>query len=209
MIFPTISLRIERWKFNKDYGVYVSTLGNFKDRYKRNLPIKIDRDGYCRVYTECPHPWKAAHRLVMLTWKHIPDAENLTVDHLNHNKRDNSLANLEWVTEEENHKRANEDYLPDVGMQPPKLVSPFSDKCPIDRYRQLILGYEVNGIVYKGADEIWATHGATFSYNLNRQMELKRAIGELYDRTNTSGTKRIGTKDKKIIVKVVFKNDSN
>ena len=127
MIFPTISLRIERWKFNKDYGVYVSTLGNFKDRYKRNLPIKIDRDGYCRVYTECPHPWKAAHRLVMLTWKHIPDAENLTVDHLNHNKRDNSLANLEWVTEEENHKRANEDYLPDVGMQPPKLVSPFSD----------------------------------------------------------------------------------
>ena len=71
------------------------------------------------------------------------------------------------------------------------------------------MGYEVNGVVYKGADEIWATYGALFSYNLSRQMELKRAIGELYDRTNTSGAKRIGTKNKKIIVKVVFKNDSN
>ena len=112
MILPTISLRIERWKFNKDYGIYVSTLGNFKDRYKRRLPIKIDQGGYCRVKTEVPKaPWKLAHRLVMLTWKPIPDAENLTVDHLNHNKRDNSLDNLEWVTKEENVRRAKEDFL--------------------------------------------------------------------------------------------------
>lgn len=208
-LLPTISLRIERWKFNKDYGVYVSTLGNFKDRHKRNLPIKIDRDGYCRVFTECPQPWKAAHRLVMLTWKHIPDAENLTVDHLNHNKRDNSLTNLEWVTREENHKRAEEDYLPHVGLEPETPISPFSDKTPLSKYRQLILGYEVNGVIYKGADEIWATYGALFSYNLSRQMELKRAVGELYDRTNTSGTKRIGTKNKKIIIKVVFKNGTS
>ena len=34
----------------------------------------------------------------------------MTVDHLNHNKRDNSLKNLEWVTKEENWKRAKEDY---------------------------------------------------------------------------------------------------
>ena len=105
-MLPTISLRIERWKFNKDYGVYVSTLGNFKDRHKRNLPVKIYQTGYCVVKTECPQPWVLAHRLVMFTWKPIPNAENLTVDHLNHNKRDNSLANLEWVTYEENQRRA-------------------------------------------------------------------------------------------------------
>ena len=40
MLLPTISLKIERWKFNKDYGIYVSTLGNFKDRYKRCTNIK-------------------------------------------------------------------------------------------------------------------------------------------------------------------------
>ena len=111
MLLPTISLKIERWKFNKDYGIYVSTLGNFKDRYKRPLPIKIEQNGYCKVKTEAPNtPWKLAHRIVMLTWKPIPDAENLTVDHLNHNKRDNSLNNLEWVTLQENLRRARKDY---------------------------------------------------------------------------------------------------
>ena len=47
----------------------------------------------------------------MLTFKPIPNAESLTVDHLNHNKRDNSFNNLEWVTKEENERRANRDYI--------------------------------------------------------------------------------------------------
>lgn len=110
MIFPSLIIKVERWKFNKEYGVYVSTLGNFKDRHKRRLPIRIDsKKGYCKVKTERGVPF--AHRLVMLTWKPIPDAENLTVDHLNHNKRDNSLQNLEWVTAEENCRRARKDLL--------------------------------------------------------------------------------------------------
>ena len=109
MMLPTISLRIERWKFNKEYGVYVSTLGNFKDRYKRNLPFKLNK-GYCYVETETGG-WKSAHRLVLFTWKPIPNAEDLTVDHKNHNKRDNSIGNLEWVTQEENILRAKRDLI--------------------------------------------------------------------------------------------------
>ena len=49
---------------------------------------------------------KSAHRLVLLTWKPIPNAEDLTVDHLDHNKRNNKLSNLEWVTQKENSSRA-------------------------------------------------------------------------------------------------------
>lgn len=103
--------RVERWKFNKDYGVWVSSEGNFKDRYKRPLPIKINSGGYYSVYTE--KGYKTARRLVMLTFKPIPDSESLTVDHLNHNKRDNSLKNLEWVSKGENLRRAREDTLVD------------------------------------------------------------------------------------------------
>ena len=110
MIFPQLILKVERWKFNKDYGVYVSTLGHFKDRHKRLLPIKVNQHGYCAVKTEQGQIF--AHRLVMFTWRPIPNAEILTVDHLNHNKRDNSLENLEWVTREENVRRAENDFIP-------------------------------------------------------------------------------------------------
>ena len=110
MIFPQLILKVERWKFNKDYGVYVSTLGHFKDRHKRLLPIKVNQHGYCAVNTERGQIF--AHRLVMFTWRPIPNAEILTVDHLNHNKRDNSLENLEWITREENIRRAENDFIP-------------------------------------------------------------------------------------------------
>ena len=157
MIFPTISLRVERWKFNKDYGVYVSTLGNFKDRHKRRLPIKI-RDGYCYIETEIGK-WKSAHRLVMLTWKPIPNAEELTVDHLNHNKRENTIYNLEWVSEAENQRRAKIDNLTFIDKgntytiveqlspkkQTKKLVSIFSHQVSVEEYRSHLMGYEVNG----------------------------------------------------------------
>lgn len=192
MILPTISLKIERWKFNKEYGIYVSTLGNFKDRYKRRLPIKIDQGGYCRVKTEVPKtPWKLTHRLVMLTWKPIPEAENLTVDHLNHNKRDNSLANLEWVTGLENQKRAVEDYL------------------PICTITQTIWQFKVgnNPTLYNNANEIWSAYQHCFSKEIRelRKTQLEQAIKNIMDGSNSATIKRIGNKKNKIIVTGVKK----
>lgn len=109
MILPKINVKWERWKFNKDYGVYVSTLGHFKDRYKREIPIKINHSGYCVIKTE--QGYRTAHRLVMITWRPTDDAENLTVDHLDHNKRNNALYNLEWVSYTENQYRARNDFV--------------------------------------------------------------------------------------------------
>ena len=115
IMLPKISLQIERWKFNKEYGVYVSTLGNFKDRNKQTIPIKINRNGYCVIQVDNEKkPYKTAHRLVMLTWRPMPNAAELTVDHLNHNKRDNSLKNLEWISCNENLNRARKDYIGDI-----------------------------------------------------------------------------------------------
>ena len=107
-IFPSISFKIEKWKWNEEYRVYVSSLGHFKDEHKKNMPVKINsKTGYCMVVT--PYGYKTAHRLVMLTFRPIPNAEDLTIDHLNHNKRCNELSNLEWVTINENRERAKED----------------------------------------------------------------------------------------------------
>ena len=109
MIFPKLIFKVESWKFNKEYGVYVSTLGHFKDRQKRNLPYLINQNGYCAIRTE--RGVIQAHRLVLFTWRPIPNAEKFTVDHLNHNKRDNSLSNLEWVSRQENLRRATQDRI--------------------------------------------------------------------------------------------------
>ena len=116
-ILPKIFLGIERWKWNKEYRVYVSNMGHFKDEHKENLPVKTTTSGYLNVKTRCGY--KLAHRLVMLTWRPIPGAEDLTVDHLDHNKRNNALTNLEWVTREENLRRADEDHLDDEVAESP------------------------------------------------------------------------------------------
>ena len=109
VFFPSIICKVEKWKWNREYRVYVSTLGNFKDEHKNRIPIKVNGSGYCVIQTY--RHFVYAHRLVMLTWKPIPNAESLTVDHLDHNKRNNSLDNLEWVSRGENERRAKEDFL--------------------------------------------------------------------------------------------------
>lgn len=49
---------------------------------------------------------KYVHRLVAET--HVPNPNNLRdVNHINHNKGDNRAANLEWVTHQDNIKKAH------------------------------------------------------------------------------------------------------
>lgn len=127
-ILPSISFKVERWKWNEEYRVYVSSLGHFKDEHKRNIPVKISsKTGYCNVMTACG--FKVAHRLVLLTFRPIPNAEDLTVDHLNHNKRDNSLSNLEWVTKVENQERAKTDLLRDQHLKSEVVLSSTKMVC--------------------------------------------------------------------------------
>ena len=217
MILPTISLRIERWKFNKEYGIYVSTLGNFKDRYKRRLPIKIDQGGYCRVKTEVPKaPWKLTHRLVMLTWKPIPDAENLTVDHLNHNKRDNSLYNLEWVTQKENLRRAKEDSYVDettIGIKDKNVEYSIVDR---EKYRAekaakkaarvaSIAGYSLDGEGCYTKQEI-IDKLVSIRGEQSRKL-TKKALRQLESGANSTGSKTFGKNSVKHIVNIIFKED--
>ena len=132
IILPRFLFKIERWKWNSDYRVYVSNLGHIKNEHKQDLPVYIDNNGYCRVHTVCCS-YKTVHRLVMLTWRPIPNAEELTVDHLNHNKRDNSLENLEWVTKEENLRRAAEDLIKKDKKKNNTKESPTEDLIKKDK----------------------------------------------------------------------------
>ena len=111
-MFPTIKFNIERWKYNPTFEIYVSNMGHIRNKSKADIAPKIMENGYVVVYVNGSiNGYMLLHRVVMLTWKPTPEAEKLTVDHLDHNKRNNALSNLEWVTLEENLRRAHEDYV--------------------------------------------------------------------------------------------------
>lgn len=120
-ILPKFIFNIERWKWNSEYRVYVSNMGHFKDEHKKLLPFLINDGGYILIKTS--YGLKKAHRLVMLTWVPIPNAESLIIDHIDHNKRNNALSNLEWVTERENQRRADRDFVKDTfNMDNKKII---------------------------------------------------------------------------------------
>ena len=150
MILPKLKMNVERWKFSKEYGVYVSTLGNIKDRRKRIIPIKIDKKGYCVIRTEVGYV--SVHRLVMKTWKPAPNMEALTIDHLNHNKRDNSLDNLEWVTQQINLERAIEDQVNEIVAKEGQIVIPYNANDKGNK--QLILANGVSMTLGQAVDFI-------------------------------------------------------
>jgi hypothetical protein len=125
----------------------------------------------------------------------MDDAENLTVDHLDHNKRNNSLDNLEWVSEEENLRRAKADLIvgvegdPDmvskvevsvVGMQSPPTKYPyyicFKDGTVLSIEQIAELFFRIYGKNFKGPNNPCKTTGefatAIYSYTSGNKIKL-------------------------------------
>ena len=101
---------VERFNDIPGYvGYYqVSNLGRVKSvggRYHRvhdkYLKQKINKYGYCEVslYLMGKAKTYLVHRLVMLSFVGPSD---LTVNHINQNKRDNRLCNLEYMSNKDN-----------------------------------------------------------------------------------------------------------
>lgn len=91
---------------------YVNIRGEVYSTFKKGiLSTHISPYGYKQVTVKCvgnvPFVCKV-HRLIMLTFNHIPGCEELVVNHLDTNKLNNNLNNLEWTTIAGNNQHAFE-----------------------------------------------------------------------------------------------------
>lgn len=99
----------ENWKDVPDYeGLYqVSDLGNIKSAYS-NIILKpsVDRYGYVRFSATKNKKQKTLriHRIVMNVFN--PVKSLMQINHIDGNKANNALSNLEWCTDSENKKHA-------------------------------------------------------------------------------------------------------
>jgi len=105
------SMNDEIWKQIPDFSNYeISSYGNIRNKSSRkHLSQGTLRGGYIRSKLKNDdNKYKSLtiHRIVAMTF--IPNLENKsTVNHINHNKLDNRVENLEWAstTEQNRHKR--------------------------------------------------------------------------------------------------------
>lgn len=140
---------IEIWKDIEDYeGLYkVSNLGRVKrlertdsnGRTLKEMIMKTNKNGdekkgyYERVYLSKDGIKKQmrVHRLVAQSF--IPNPDNKQqVNHIDGNKLNNNVNNLEWVTGSENLKHAI-----DIGLYKPNNTRKLSDEQALDVLKRL------------------------------------------------------------------------
>lgn len=101
-----IIIKIKNCKYDLKYDYYISDEGYvFTSKYNRKLATHFDKDGYVKVRMVCAdgnrHTF-SMHRLVAENYMPIDGMENLQINHIDGDKTNNNLSNLEWCTCEYN-----------------------------------------------------------------------------------------------------------
>lgn len=107
----------------------ISNYGRIFMRYAKIpfMSFSLDTKGYWQVLLATDEGQKIArvHRLVKMAFDYIPGCENLVVDHIDGNKRNPYLMNLDWVTYAENTRRAMVMYQQLGGLEPPQITPQY------------------------------------------------------------------------------------
>lgn len=101
----------EEWKLIDDYKFkyFVNNFGVIKNQFNKILSPVLDKDGYLRirfVTNSGKRKFNFVHRLVAKVFIDHPDFNKMTINHIDGNKINNNLNNLEIVTRGDNNRHA-------------------------------------------------------------------------------------------------------
>lgn len=101
----TVTVQDEEWKIGTIDGtrVEVSSKGRIKGRAGKPFSGRQREDKHL-IFTVGDKNY-SIHRIICSVFKPRPDAEHLDVYHIDGDKRNNDISNLEWVTRSETMKR--------------------------------------------------------------------------------------------------------
>lgn len=106
---------IKNHKYDLKYDYYVTDDGRvYSAKTNKFLSPQLDKDGYEKIRlisTDDKRHRYSVHRLVLENFKPREDMQKLQVNHIDGNKTNNNLDNLEWVTCSENMKHAYKNNL--------------------------------------------------------------------------------------------------
>ncbi len=140
-----IFMEEEIWKDIPGYeGIYaISNLGVIR-RFDRIKKLGVKDNGYLTANLSLKGKTRNfyPHRLVAIAF--IPNPENKPdVNHIDGNKKNNSVTNLEWVTKSENMIHANKTGLTKIGE------SHYKTKLTIENIKEILFSKERPTVIAK------------------------------------------------------------
>lgn len=139
------------WKWVVGYEQqYMVSKNGFVRSHKRKEPKVLvsaeTDDGYLRVRLN--GTWKQVHRLVLKTFNPNEKADVLQVNHINENKKDNRLENLEWCSPKDNANHGTRNArMSEAKFKP---VEQLSNGKVIAMFNSLKEAEEKTGVGYPG-----------------------------------------------------------
>lgn len=148
------------YTITKEGKIYSDNSGLMKTRNRKGTDYQIinlsEEDGSKKTFR--------MHRLVMMAFKPVDNMEKLEVNHIDGDKKNNSLENLEWCTASENQQHAFR-----LGLQKPRKgnKSNFSKLKEEDINR--IFELRKQGLTQQRIAEIIGCSRSNISYILNKK----------------------------------------